>query len=114
MLAVNITLPYWYWRRESNPKNHGSQPGYLPLANASKIWCQWGELNTRPAGYEPDALAAELHWQIGGGGRDRTYDGGSKAAALPLGYAPIDLSAECAHKTQTPAETHTASRKAKA
>ena len=35
MLAVNITLPYWYWRRESNPKNHGSQPGYLPLANAS-------------------------------------------------------------------------------
>ena len=27
---------------------------------------------------------------------------GSKAAALPLGYAPIDLSAECAHKTQTP------------
>ena len=78
MLAVNITLPYWYWRRESNPKNHGSQPGYLPLANASKIWCQWGELNTRPAGYEPDALAAELHWQIGGGSRDRTYASGFK------------------------------------
>ena len=69
-------------------------------------------MNTGPSGYEPGALAAELHWRIGGGGRTRTFAcGDQKPVPYHLGYAPIDGIGKLVHKTQTPAETRPCSKK---
>ena len=60
-------LSHWYYRQELNLKDHGSQPGRLPLAIGSVKnlnwcvskdvnWCQCEELNPGPSAYETAAL----------------------------------------------------------
>ena len=78
--ATELHSHDWHCRKGSNLQDHGSQPGHPPrvlrqhdfsLKIHALNWCQWGELNTRLSGYGPDALAAELHWRVGGGSRCR-------------------------------------------
>ena len=119
----------WHGCKDLNPDERSWRPPCLPLHHTRILVLASGVEPEKPRFTAGLPAVGERQHEIGANGVSRTpgppvmsrtlwplsYTGelvgavgieptmaGSKAAALPLGYAPIDLSAECAHKTQTP------------